>query len=120
MTKAEARRAVQEALELSLNLMKNVSPQRLLLTMRNVGMARSIVIPNDALTILSDSLRRSGPNDPVLHAITMALQSWDHATAPWTHGTKQHSEERRALVLDMLGARLTPKPLVDKDGTLAS
>jgi hypothetical protein len=103
MTKAEVRRGVLYALDASLTLMKNLIPQQLLPTMRHVGGLRGTVVPDDALAILVDCLSRSGPNDPILHTITMALQSWDHATEPWTSGTKQHSDARRALVLDLLG-----------------
>jgi hypothetical protein len=103
MTKTEVRGAVLDALGLSLDLLKNVRPQPLLITMRHIGQARGIAIPADAFDILVECLKKSGPNDPVLHTMTMALQSWDHATEAWALGTIPHSEARRELVLDTLG-----------------
>lgn len=90
--------------ELALDTLRRTSANRLDRSIRYVAGLDSVALPKKPLAAVVRLLKDSGPNDRLLHAMTLALQAWDHESGPtWAKGSPQHSEERRRLVLGILG-----------------
>ena len=89
---------------MALETLRKTAPNSLEKSIRYVADLDSVALPDTPLVTIAGLLKDSGPNDRLLHAMTLALQAWDHESGPtWAMGTLQHSEERRRLVLGILG-----------------
>ena len=72
--------------------------------MSNVADTREFPLKVPPLTWLEEHLRGAGPNDPIHHALGMALRVWDRAgdDTEWTKKTSHNNKERRELIYERL------------------
>ena len=90
-------------LELALDVLRKTNPNDLKAAMNFVAGLDSNALPSDPLETLVEHLGNCGPNDRILHALTLAIHAWDHEIGPsWTQETAQHSSERRNVILKLL------------------
>ncbi len=95
--------ALATTLEFALDTLRQKPPSDLERALRFIAGLDSTFIPKDPLSVLVNRLRNCGPNDRVLHALTLAIQGWDHqADATWSKALP-HTEERRQEILGRLG-----------------
>jgi hypothetical protein len=93
-------RLVEGALE----TLRKRSPDNLEKWIRLLAELDNTALTAKPLPTVVNLLKDSGPNDRLLHAMTLALHAWDHEARPiWAKDTLPHSEERRRLILGILG-----------------
>lgn len=90
-------------LDHALQTLRKGSPGNLDQAMRFVAPVLETELPPGAINTLMEHLRTCGPNDRALHALTVAIQSWDHQSGKWADALKPHTVERRARILELLG-----------------
>lgn len=113
MSGERAIEAAADGLEHALVTLRKGAPKDLEEAMRYLASVHDIVLPKAPLPLLIKHLQTSGPNDRVLHALTLALQSWDHQAGTWTGGTLPHSQERRRVVLERLGFSVSEQTAIN-------
>lgn len=79
-------------------------PSDLHRAMSNVASTREFSLTMDPLTWLEGYLCAAEVNDPICHALGMALRVWDRAgdDTEWTQTTSHNSNERRELIYTRL------------------
>jgi len=103
------------AVEHSLETLRKTAPYSLEATMAFIANTDGTELPPDALRQIVAHLRTCGPNDRILHVLTIALQSWDHQTAaPWAKGTLPHSEPRRRVILELLAFQQSDQAIINE------
>jgi hypothetical protein len=96
-------------------LRKAPKPSDVLNAMLLFGGMHGLVLPADPVHAAVLAVARAGPNDPMLHALILAIQAWDHADGEaWAAGTLPHSTSRRALVLQRLGFTADQQAVIDR------
>jgi hypothetical protein len=105
--------AITHTLELALENMRKGRPQDLKEAMQFFAKTQDLALPRQPLAAVIGQLKTCGPNDPLLHSLTMALQGWDHRDGEWAGGTEAHSEERRTRVLKALGFATSEQRIIN-------
>lgn len=96
--------SLTELIELALDTLRRTAPHSLEKMTQSVAEPLGVKVPESFFSDIVQNLITSSPNGRLLHALTMAIQSWDHAPdSDWARGTQQHSLDRRMRVLALLG-----------------
>lgn len=105
---------VAKGLEVALDTLRKTEPRGLEETLKFLRV-KGAGIGEGLLPGLVSHLAACGPNDGALHSFTLAIQGWDHQDKPdWAEGAEPHSQERRDLLLGLLGFNKQQQEIVNK------
>lgn len=90
-------------LRLALDSIKHAPPTPLQRALEFTAETHGADLPADPVAHVVEHLRIAGPNDSMLDVLAMAIHAWEHGEVSWAANAPEHSEARRAVILDRLG-----------------
>lgn len=97
-------KTITDFLERALNSRKGKSPYNLHKIITDHAEYDQISLPVNILDIIVSHIESCDVNDRILDELTIAIQAWDNVENPsWSLNTTPFSEQRREIILNLLG-----------------